>query len=111
MKWFTKRKLTEKRPLPVGVPEFHEWSERIISGACLPKTATRESLKFALANILINLPPNLAFEEDVYFIHCLRKAAANQVADFVRTDIRDRVKKEKEQNSANVTPPNSGDAA
>lgn len=109
MKWFTKRKLTEKRPLPVGVTEFHEWSDRIISGACLP--ATPDSLKFALANILINLPPNLAFEEDVYFIHCLRKSAANQVADFVRTEIRDRVKKEKEQNSAQVTPPTNGDAA
>lgn len=109
MKWFTKRKLTEKQPLPVGVAEFHEWSDRIISGACLP--ATPDSLKFALANLVINLPPNVAFEEDVYFIHSLRKAAANQVADFVRTEIRDRVKKEKEQNTANVTPPNPESAA
>lgn len=82
--------LTEKRPLPVGVTEFHEWSDRIISGAML--TATPESQKFALANVLLNLGPTIAYETDLYFIHVLRKHAINQVADAMRTQIREAVK-------------------
>jgi len=82
--------LQEKRPLPVGVTEFHEWADRIISGAML--TATPESQKFALANVLLNLGPTVAYETDVYFIHVLRKHAINQVADAMRTQIRDAVK-------------------
>lgn len=82
--------LQEKRPLPTGITEFHLWSERIISGACL--TATVESQKFSLANILINLQPTIAFEADLYFINCLRKSAVNQVADAMREQIRDAAK-------------------
>jgi len=82
--------LLEKRPLPTGVTEFHEWSDRIISGAML--TATSESQKFALANTLINLGPTVAYETDHYFISVLRKHAVNQVADSMRTKIRDEVK-------------------
>lgn len=107
-----KDELLEKRPLPVGVQEFHEWSDRIIAGACL--TATPESQKFTLANLLINLPPTTAFETDLYFIHSLRKSAANQVADSIRQEIRETVKKrlqEQEQNKAAVTAPESVDAA
>lgn len=82
--------LQEKRPLPVGVTEFHEWADRIISGAML--TATPESQKFALANVLLNLGPTIAYETDLYFIHVLRKHAVNQVADAMRAKIRDEVK-------------------
>lgn len=82
--------LTEKRPLPTGVKEFQEWSDRIISGAMI--TATPESQKFALANTLINLGPTVAYETDHYFISVLRKNAVNQVADAMRTKIRDEVK-------------------
>lgn len=82
--------LQEKRPLPVGVTEFHEWSDRIISGAML--TATPESQKFALANVLLNLGPTVAYETDLYFIHVLRKHAINQVADAMRAEIRTAVK-------------------
>lgn len=101
--WFTGRnstytpiltiqdQLQEKRPLPTGVTEFHEWSDRIISGACL--TADSGSQKFALANTLLNLPPTTAFETDLYFIHVLRKHAINQVADAMRIEIRDAAKK------------------
>lgn len=97
MKWLfpygksdLKETLMEKRPLPTGVDEFHEWSNRVIQGACI--TAEADSQKFALANILINLGPTVAFESDAYFINCLRKTAVNQVADAMRTEIRDTVK-------------------
>lgn len=82
--------LQEKRPLPTGVTEFHEWADRIISGALL--TATPESQKFALANTLINLGPTVAYETDHYFISVLRKHAVNQVADAMRNQLREEVK-------------------
>lgn len=109
--------LTEKRALPVGIKEFHEWSDRIISGACL--TATPESQKFALANILINLQATVAFEADIYFIHCLRKTAVNQVADGIRNMIREDAKarlaaeeefKKQSQNQAEATASTGMDA-
>jgi hypothetical protein len=105
--------LTEKRALPVGLAEFHEWSERIIAGAMLP--ATVETQKYTLANFLLNLKPTTAFEEDIYFIHCLRKTACNQVADYYRKEVYAK-KLEKmaaeaaeKQNSAEVTAPMGAD--
>ncbi len=104
-----KSELTQKRSLPVGVKEFHEWADRIIQGAML--TATPESQKFALANLLINLQPTIAFEADVYFIHALRKTAVNQVAEFIRQETRDAAKarlaaeEAAKQNQAEATAP------
>lgn len=92
--------LTQKRPLPIGVKDFNEWSDRIIAGAMLP--ATPESQKFALAAMLIDLPPTVGFEADVYFIHRLRKGAVNQVAQHMMAEIKAERQK---QNQAAVTAP------
>lgn len=86
-----KDQLNEKRELPLGVAAFHEWSDRIISGACIPG-ATPDSIKFALADQLLHLGPTVDFEADLYFIKCLRKFAVNQVADAMRHEIRDAAK-------------------
>jgi hypothetical protein len=97
MSWFkrgkeaNKEELNQKRALPLGVKEFHEWSDRIILGACIPG-ATPESIKFALADQLLHLGPTVDFEADLYFIKCLRKFAVNQVADAMRHEIRDTAK-------------------
>ena len=82
--------LHEPRPLPIGMTEFEEWSDRIISGAML--TADAESQKFALANELLQLKPTEDHKEDIYFIKLLRKFAVNQIADAARVDIREKVK-------------------
>lgn len=102
--------------LPVGVKAFHEWSERIIALAALPsdpkadKNAFYNSQKFALANDLMHLNPNLAFESDAYFAHRLRKYAVNQVADQVRQDIKAaRDAKIAKQNEAVATPTGDSD--
>jgi hypothetical protein len=87
------RQMQERRPLPLGVKEFHEWSDRIISGACIPG-ATKESQKFALADMILHLGPTESHKEDAYFIHCMRKYAVNQVADDMRKKIRDEAKAE-----------------
>lgn len=105
--------LNQKRALPIGVAEFHEWADRIISGAMIPATA--ESQKFGLANVLLNLGPTVAFETDLYFIHVLRKTAVNQVADQMRTEIRDAAKarllaEEALKKQGEVTPPTGDDA-
>lgn len=86
-----KDQLNEKRELPLGVAAFHDWSDRIISGACIPG-ATPDSIKFALADQLLHLGPTVDFESDLYFIKCLRKFAINQVADAMRHEIRDAAK-------------------
>lgn len=78
--------LLEPRPLPMGVQEFHEWSDRIISGALVP--AERQSQKFALAEMIMHLKPTQDFCDDSYFIHCLRKGAVNQVAFAMMEEIR-----------------------
>ncbi len=79
--------LTEPRPLPMGVKEFHEWSDRIIAGAMIHADAP--SLKFALAEMIMHLKPTDSHCADAHFIHSLRKFAANQVAYAMMQEIRD----------------------
>lgn len=71
--------MNEPRPLPMGQKEFVEWTDRIISGAMIP-CEDRDSLVAALAAMLMQLGPTESHKPDAYFIHSLRKAAANEVA-------------------------------
>lgn len=73
------QQMNEPRPLPMGQKEFVEWSDRIISGALIPSD-DRDSLVAALAAMLMQLGPTESHKPDAYFIHSLRKAAANEVA-------------------------------
>lgn len=79
--------LTEPRPLPMGRQEFEEWSDRIISGALV--TAEASSQKYVLANMILHLGPTESHKPDAFFIHSLRKFAANQVADTIRRELFD----------------------
>lgn len=96
-KWTSSSVITEQmkelRPLPMGVQEFHEWSERIISGACIPG-ASPESQKFALAEMIMHLKPVQDHCDDAHFIHTLRKGAVNQVAYAMMEEIRNARKAE-----------------
>lgn len=78
--------MLESRPLPMGMQEFDEWSDRIISGAMIE--ADHKSLKFALAEMIMHLKPTDSHCSDAHFIHSLRKGAANQVAYAVMESIR-----------------------
>jgi hypothetical protein len=96
-------KKTQKELLPVGVPEFHAWSERIIEKSALP--ATSDSQKYALANLLKELPPSCHAETDAYFITRLRTAAVKQVALSESTRIyEERKARQEKQNQADATP-------
>jgi hypothetical protein len=79
MKKKIKKDLLEPYPLPLGRKEFDEWSDKIIDAACIPG-ATKESLKFALADMITHSKPNESFVPLGHFVHTLRKVAANQVA-------------------------------
>jgi len=102
-KWLLKRKLSEPQPLPLGRKEFEEWSDRVISAAQIPGV-TVESQKFALSRMLIDLKPTIAFEADVYFVHCLRKAAVNQVAQTMFQEIHEARKAREGDNAEGVAP-------
>lgn len=89
--------MSEPRPLPMGREGFHEWADRIISGALLPggvedQEVFLESQKFALANMLMHLGPTESHKPDAHFIHSLRKFAINQVADTIRKELHESAK-------------------
>jgi hypothetical protein len=90
--------MSQQRPLPLGRKEFDEWSDRIIAGAMI--TATHESQKFSLAEMIMHIKPTQSFCDDGHFINSLRKAAANEVAYAVMQELRqkklDRLKAEED---------------
>jgi hypothetical protein len=95
--------LNEPRPLPMGMEEFEEWSNRIISGACIPG-ATHQSQKFAIAEMIMHLGPTEDHAADALFIKKLRKGAVNQIAyaqmENIRAEVKARLAKESEEAKA-----------
>ena len=94
--------MQERRPLPMGVPQWDEWSDRIISAALID--ADPISLKCALTQMILHLGPTEAFKPDAYFILQLRKAAVNQTAHAMFMKYQ-----EDKRKLAEVTAPNQGD--
>lgn len=84
------------RKLPVGMTEFENWSERIISLS--GPFADADSMKFALASQIMHLGAQKSSVADQYFIRSMRKAAANQVASQVFQDIK--IKQQEAQKAA-----------
>lgn len=97
--------MNEPRPLPMGRKEFHEWSDRIISGSLIPTTVDKEthteSQKFALAASLLHIGPTESHKPDAYFIHHLRVSAIKQVAVMMGEELKkeraERLAKESEE--------------
>jgi hypothetical protein len=91
--------IMEPKPLPIGMSEFESWANRIIAGALIvgePGMEERliDSQKFTLASTILTLGPTESHKPDAYFIHVLRKAAANQIAHAAQQTLH---KKAKEQ--------------
>ncbi len=102
--------MLDPRPLPMGRSEFDAWSDRILSGALLPGgeedlLAFKESLKFALAEMIMHLGKTESHKPDAYFIHTLRKGACNQVAHTIMCEIKkardERIKAEEAKKAIN----------
>lgn len=93
-----------KQPLPIGRTQFLAWSDRIIQGAMVE--AEHDTLRNALAHMLMHLGPTEAFREDGYFILSLRKAAVNQTAHAMAEEIKQAWEEKKKL--AEDTAPNLG---
>lgn len=67
--------------LPVGMSQFEAWSDSILelSG----EYADRDSMKFAIASMLIHADARHGSLPKHYFVVRLRKSAANQIASQV----------------------------
>lgn len=83
----------ELKALPMDIPQFQEWSYRIIKKANLP-TKNIETQQFALAGMILQSSPTEFFRPDEYYVDCLRKAAADQLAMQIIQDMKDRRAKE-----------------
>jgi hypothetical protein len=100
----------EPRPLPMGRKEFHEWSDRIISGALIKGEPEQDpqilidSVKGVLANMILHLGPTEDHKPDAYFIHAARKGAANQTAITIGTELRERAKERLTKQEAETLP-------
>lgn len=72
--------------LPVGMNEFNAWADSVIelSG----KFADDDSLRFALASMVIHADAKHGSFPKAKFVAQLRKSAANQVASQVFQDIK-----------------------
>jgi len=79
----------QMRPLPMNMPQFEAWSERIIQKANLP-TEDMETQQFALAGMILQTSPSDFMRPDEYYVGCLRKAASDQLATQVIQDLREK---------------------
>lgn len=95
--------------LPVGMTAFHEYADEVIELAS--QFADPDSMKFALANMIMHLPITRDRVPKNYFVKCLRKTAANQVAGQIFIDVKTaqdaRRKAEEAQAAANAAPSSS----
>lgn len=73
--------------LPVGVTEMHKFMDEVIeiSG----KFADVDSMKFAMASMVLRIDSTTSRVSKQYFAKALRKAAANQVVSAILNDIKD----------------------
>ena len=72
--------------LPMGKEAFIEFADAIYEGAQVPGL-TRESAHFSIAAMILHKPSTESFATLEFFVHALRKAAANQVAHDVIQEI------------------------
>lgn len=94
--------------LPVGMAEFNTWADSIIelSG----RFADDDSLKFALANMIMHLGPQRSSVPKNHFVRSLRKTAANQVAGQVFLDIKEKQKAQQEEAAKLAAQPTTAEA-
>lgn len=73
--------------VPIGRTAFDVWADSIIQPWGFPDN---ESLRFALASMVMHLGPTDAFKPRWYFVKTLRTAMAKQVASTVFVEIKEK---------------------
>jgi hypothetical protein len=91
----------ERRALPIGRTQAMEWSDRIIEGAAVE--ADKETQRFALMGMLMQIAPTEAFKPDAYFMLALRTAAVKQTAHLMAQELK--LAYEAKQKQAEATAP------
>lgn len=79
--------------LPVGMSEFHSWSESIIR--LLPsglENVPDDDKKFVIASAIQRLDPTANYKPKRYFVKLLHKAAASQIAGQIFVEIKEKQK-------------------
>lgn len=94
MKALNKIKLLYKRlrglfpsPIPTGMQAFYAWSDDLSSTYWMP-TEDVDSIRYALATVIMHLGPTAAYRSQYYFVLTLRASAAKQVAGGVFHEIK-----------------------
>lgn len=75
--------------IPTGTAEFDAWAQFIMDNYKMP-TADVDSIKYALATMVMHLGPTVAYKPRYYFALALRASAAKQVAGGVFMEIKTR---------------------
>lgn len=84
--------------LPLGIPAFLTWSQSIIDTYDFPDN---DSVRFALATMVLHLGPTTAYKSKRYFSVCVKAGAAKQIAGAIFTEIKQ--KQEAAQKAAALT--------
>ncbi len=84
--------------LPTGVLEFDTWSESFFKTYDLP-TQDKDSVKYALATMIMHSGPTTAYKSKLYFYLALSAGAAKQVAGSVFYEIKEAQKKAAQANT------------
>jgi hypothetical protein len=88
-------------PLPVGLSEFNAWADSFATTYSLP-TADQDSIRYALATMIMHQGPTAAYKSKFFFYLCLRSSAAKQVAGAAFMEIK--TKQQAAQAAAQATP-------
>lgn len=97
--------------LPVGMTEFNAWSQDIIDTFEVGGIADNDSLKWALAGIIMALGPTKAYVPKLYFFLVLVKSASNQIASGFMYELKQKQAAEQlveKQKSAEATATEAG---
>lgn len=76
-------------PLPFGAAEFETWASDIIYTYDLPDN---DSFRWSLATMIQHCGATEATKPKRYFGRCARKGAANQVANWVMVELKEKQK-------------------
>lgn len=95
--------------LPTGMTEFNAFADSIIelSG----KYADEDSMRFAVASMIIHLGPQKGSAPKNFFVRSLRKSAANQVASQVFQDIKLKMTEQQAKQQAEAEANKDGEEA
>lgn len=75
--------------LPVGMTEFQEWSDSILS---LSKVPDNDSTRFAIAVMILHLNASEDRKPKHYFVKCLNKSATNECGNAIAMALKEKQK-------------------